>query len=214
MAIAFHKQIDDDTSFAVWKIEEQADQLYQQLQLNEREKAYIESLSKGKRSLHWLGTRVLLRTMLNTNQYIDCQVDQHGKPYLVNMPYQISLTHSFDYAAVMISKSKHVGIDIELIDPKVERIAKRFLNPAELSSIGTQNRIEKLYVCWSAKEAAYKCYGRKQVSFLNHIAIQPFEYPGTGSTFVQMKNNEVDLEFEVNYLAFNGYMIGYTSTIL
>src|ERR1700712_3282263 len=135
MAIAFRMQVDNDTEFALWKIEEQAADLYKQLQLNAREQAYIESLGNGKRHLHWLGTRVLLRTMLNTADYIDCQVDEHGKPYLVNMPYHISLSHSFDYAAVMLSKSKPVGIDIELVSQKVERIAHKFMDARELALI-------------------------------------------------------------------------------
>lgn len=153
MAIAFRMQVDDDTEFALWKIEEEAEELYKQLQLNDTEKAYIESLGNGKRHLHWLGTRVLLRTMLNTSEYIDCQVDEHGKPYLVNMPYQMSLSHSFDYAAVMLSKSKAVGIDIELVSKKVERIAHKFLSKRELDMIEPEHKIEQLYICWCAKEA-------------------------------------------------------------
>jgi len=118
MAIAYRQRIDDDMEFALWKIEEKADDLYSQLQLNEDEKAYVEQISNGKRHLHWLGTRVLLRKMLITNDYIDCKVDEHGKPYLVTLPYHISLSHSFDYAAVMISKKHPVGIDIEQIKDK------------------------------------------------------------------------------------------------
>jgi 4'-phosphopantetheinyl transferase len=39
MAIAFRKQVDADTEFALWRIEEDADTLYRQLQLNEQEEA-------------------------------------------------------------------------------------------------------------------------------------------------------------------------------
>src|SRR5882762_7944694 len=165
MAIAYRQQVDDDTEFAIWKIEEQADELYSQLRLDEQEQAHYESLKVGKRNLHWLGTRVLLRKMLHTDEYIDCQVDAHGKPYLVNLPYHISLSHSFDYAAVMISKTHKVGIDIEQIKQKVERIAGKFLRPEELAFIGIDKRVEQLYVCWCAKEAVYKCNGQKEVSF-------------------------------------------------
>src|ERR1700761_3132241 len=118
MAITYRQQVDDDTEFAIWKIEEEAEELYNQLQLDENEKAYYQQLNVGKRSLHWLSTRVLLRKLLRTDEYIDCKVDAHGKPYLVNLPYHISLSHSFDYAAVMISRNGTVGIDIELIKEK------------------------------------------------------------------------------------------------
>src|SRR5690606_5399622 len=103
------------------------------LQLRDHERSYLESLVNGKRNLHWLSTRVLLRRMMNTDQYIDCRIDENGKPYLINFPYYISLSHSYEYAAVMISKNKAVGIDIEIIKDKIERIARKFLNSEELA---------------------------------------------------------------------------------
>ncbi len=209
MAIAYRKQVDEDTEFALWRMEEDADTLYHQLQLNEQEKSYVDQLANGKRHLHWLGTRVLLRTMLNTNEYIDCRIDSHGKPYLVNMPYQISLSHSFDYAAVMISKSRPVGIDIELVKQKVERIAPKFLRPAELAFINPEQKIEHLYVCWCAKEAIYKCYGQKEVSFVDHIKLHPFAYTPEGSLKADLQKGDVDLNYQVDYLHYEDYMIGY-----
>jgi 4'-phosphopantetheinyl transferase len=209
MAIAFRLQVDEDTEFALWKIEEEAESLYNQLQLNDVEKAYVESIGNGKRHLHWLGTRVLLRTMLNTSDYIDCQVDEHGKPYLVDIPYHISLSHSFDYAAVMISKSKPVGIDIELISPKVERIAHKFLKPEELARITPDHKVEQLYVCWCAKEAVYKCNGRKVISFLDHIYLDPFNGYENGHLHARILKHDFEMDYDVHYLHFDDYMIGY-----
>jgi 4'-phosphopantetheinyl transferase len=209
MAIAYKKQIDDDTEFALWKIEEQADELYNQLQLDEQEKAYVEKLSHGKRHLHWLGTRVLLRKMLKTEEYIDCKVDAHGKPYLVHLPYHISLSHSFDYAAVMISKKKPVGIDIEQIKEKVERIAPKFMRSEELAFINDQHKIQQLYVCWCAKEAVYKCYGQKEVSFADNISLEPFNFDKEGQVTAHLAKGEVRLDYQVDYLQYEDYMIGY-----
>ncbi len=209
MAIAFSLQVDNDTEFALWKIEEEADDLYNQLQLNDREKAYVESLRHNKRHLHWLSTRVLLRTMLHTDEYIDCEVDEHGKPYLVNMPYHISLSHSFEYAAVMLSKSKAVGIDIELISPKVERIAQKFLSKRELGFIDDDNTVEHLYACWCAKEAVYKCNGVKEISFKDHILLEPFISHDAGTIKTRIVKGDFDKNFDVHYMHFNDYMLGY-----
>lgn len=213
MGIAYRKKVDNDTEFALWKIEENAEELYRQLQLDDGEKAFIQNLSNSKRYLHWLGTRVLLRKMLNTEEYIDCKIDEHGKPYLTSIPYHISLSHSFDYAAVMISKSKPVGIDIEKIEQKVERIAKKFMRPEELAFINPEDKINQLYACWCAKEAVYKCYGRKEISFLNHIFLQDFDYRDAGTVHATIKTDTVDLDFEVEYLQFNEYMIGYAKAV-
>ena len=209
MAIAYRQQIDDDTEFALWRIEESADELYQQLQLDDTEKAFTKQLSKSKRYLHWLGTRVLLRKMLRTDEYIDCKVDKHGKPYLVSLPYHISLSHSFDYAAVMISKTSQVGIDIEQIKEKVERIAHKFLLPGEMQFITERRKIEQLYVCWCAKEAVYKCYGQKEVSFADNISLQPFQFEGHGVLDAKLQKGDVDIDYQVSYLQYEDYMIGY-----
>lgn len=213
MGIAYRKKVDNNTEFALWKIEENAEELYQQLQLDDGEKAFIQNLSNGKRYLHWLGTRVLLRKMLNTEEYIDCKVDAHGKPYLTSIPYHISLSHSFDYAAVMISKNKPVGIDIEKIEQKVERIAKKFLRTEELAFINPKYKIQQLYACWCAKEAVYKCYGRKEISFLNHIFLEEFDYQDEGILHAKIKTGDVDLSFEVEYLQFNEYMTGFAKEV-
>ncbi|HUH32836.1 MAG TPA: 4'-phosphopantetheinyl transferase superfamily protein [Daejeonella sp.] len=211
MALAYQKNIDPDTSFALWKIEEQADELIAQLQLRDHERGYLDTLINGKRNLHWLSTRVLLRTMLNTSSYIDCQVDEHGKPYLANFPHFISLSHSFDYAAVMISKNKPVGIDIELIKDKIERIAHKFMNEDELSFIDAQHRTEHLYISWCAKEAIYKLQGKKNVSFLDNIRLSAFNYRPSGSFKASLELEHSSQDFEVHFERMDGYMIGYVA---
>ncbi|WP_407427219.1 4'-phosphopantetheinyl transferase family protein [Arcticibacter sp.] len=210
MGLAYHKQIDSKTSFAVWKIEESAEDLYSHLQLNDRENAYLGSLSNGKRNLHWLSTRNLLRKMLNTNHYIDCRVDDHGKPYLVNFPHHISFSHSFDYAAVMISEDKPVGIDIELVKSKITRVAKKFMSQEELTFIDPENTIPHLYTCWCAKEAIYKLHGKPNVSFKDHIHLRPFRYKGEGC-FEASLTAEKEMRFDVHYQRFADYMIGYVA---
>jgi phosphopantetheine--protein transferase-like protein len=209
MAIAYRQQIDEDTEFALWKIEEKAEDLYNQLQLSTEEKTFVEQISNGKRHLHWLGTRVLLRKMLHTEEFIDCQVDEHGKPYLVSLPYHISLSHSFDYAAVMISKKHPVGIDIEQIKEKVERIAHKFLKKKELNFINPDHKIEHLYACWCAKEALYKCNGEKEISFLDNILLNPFNFEEHGVIYAHLHKGSKDVQYTVGYLQYEDYMLGY-----
>jgi 4'-phosphopantetheinyl transferase len=211
MALAYQKDLDPQTSFALWKIDEQAEELTAQLQLKDHEKTYLNTLINGKRNLHWLSTRVLLRKMLNTSSYIDCQVDEHGKPYLTNFPHYISLSHSFDYAAVMISRTKPVGIDIELIKDKIERIAHKFMNEDELSFMDTLHQTEHMYISWCAKEAIYKLQGKKNVSFLNNIRLNPFEYQPEGSFKARLELEDSSKDFQVHYQQMDNYMIGYVA---
>ncbi|MES3019155.1 MAG: 4'-phosphopantetheinyl transferase superfamily protein [Bacteroidota bacterium] len=210
MALVYHKELDPSTSFAIWKIEESAEDLLAQLQLKHHEISYLDTLINGKRNMHWLSTRVLLRTMMNTDEYIDCQVDSSGKPYLTNFQHHISLSHSYEYAAVMISKDRAVGIDIELIKDKIERIAHKFMSKEELAFISA-NRIEHLYACWCAKEAIYKLHGKKNISFHYDIRIESFEYSGSGSFQSSLNTGKQTNHYTVHYDKFEGYMIGYVA---
>ena len=210
MPIVFNKNIDDDTVLAVWKIEETEDQLMSGLQLKQHELDVIASLNNGKRLLHWLSTRLLLRKMLNTSEYIDCQMDEHGKPYLPNLGYHISLSHSYDYAAVIIGKTRKVGVDIELIKHKIKTIRHKFLSDIELAQKQIGDNINGLYVCWCAKEAIYKWNGRKGLEFKQDIHIKPFKLKEEGSLNALVALPEGTQELTVNYFkTADGYMLGY-----
>jgi 4'-phosphopantetheinyl transferase len=210
MPIVYRKNIDDQTSLAVWKIEETEEQLLAGLQLKQHELDVIGSLSNGKRALHWLSTRLLLRTMLNTTDYIDCRMDEHGKPYLVNSEAHISLSHSYDYAAVIISKDKKVGVDIELIKHKIKSIRHKFLSDVELAQKQIGDNTNGLYVCWCAKEAIYKWNGRKGLEFKQHIHIKPFKLKEEGTLQALVELDEGTKALDVNYFKTkDGYMLGY-----
>lgn len=210
MPIVLNKKIDDQTVLAVWKIDETEEQLLSSLQLKQHELDVITSLSAGKRALHWLSTRVLLRKMLNTADYIDCQMDEHGKPYLVNSDTHISLSHSYDYASVIISKDKKVGVDIELIKMKIKSIKHKFLSDVELAQKQIGDNTNGLYVCWCAKEAIYKWYGKKGLEFKQHIHIRPFKLKDEGSLQAIVELPEGTRELTVNYFkTTDGYMLGY-----
>jgi 4'-phosphopantetheinyl transferase len=209
MPVVFNKNIDQDTILSVWKIEESEEHLLAGLQLKQHELEFISSINNGKRLLHWLSTRLLLRTMLNTSDYIDCRMDDHGKPYLVNSKHEISLSHSYDYAAVMISATKKVGVDIELIKPKITRIRNKFLSDEELDS-DLSTDINSLYVCWCAKEAIYKWHGRKGLEFKRDIRISPFELQEEGSLKASVDLPDESVVLEVQYLKIqDDYMLGF-----
>lgn len=210
MSLVYLRELDQHTKFAIWRIEEDEHTLSNQLQLGALEEQKLISLSNGKRRLHWLATRVLLRTLLNTTSYIDCPSDSNGKPYLGNFPQKISLTHSFDYAGAIISSAGEVGIDMEIIKSKVERIAHKFLKEEELHFI-TQgaNRLAQLYACWSAKEAVYKLQGNAGVSFLHNMTISPFEYEEDGILQLYLESEQHNRFFNVHYEKFNDYLLAY-----
>ena len=209
MALVYLREINDQTKFAIWKIEESADELLSKLQLNEIEREKLSQLSKGKRTLHWLATRVLLRYLLQTDNYISCPSDANGKPYLPDYPYKISLTHSFEYAGVMLSTKGECGMDLELVMDKVVRIKEKFLKDDELSFIETDKEILQLYACWCAKEAVYKLQGNKGVSFLDDMTIKSFDYKPQGVMTLELNKSSNTKSYQVYYEEFQNYMLGF-----
>lgn len=209
MALVYLREINDQTKFAIWKIEESADELLSKLQLNHIEREKLSQLSKGKRTLHWLATRVLLRYLLQTDNYISCPSDANGKPYLPDYPYKISLTHSFEYAGVMLSTKGECGMDLELVMDKVVRIKEKFLKDDELSFIETDKEILQLYACWCAKEAVYKLQGNKGVSFLDDMTIKSFDYKPQGVMTLELNKSGNTKSYQVYYEEFQNYMLGF-----
>jgi len=210
MPIVFNKNIDDHTILAVWKIQESEAELTAGLQLKQHELDFISSLNNGKRLLHWLSTRLLLRTMLNTNDYIDCRMDDHGKPYLVNRDYEISLSHSYDYAAVMISKDKKVGVDIEIMKDKIELIKHKFLSVDELQQAQLDTSIEGLYVCWCVKEAIYKWNGRRGLELKKDMFVRAFDLAEAGDVEAVVSLPDRKQPLSASYFkTSDGYMLAY-----
>lgn len=210
MPIVFRESINEDTELGIWKIDETAGDLYARLQLDEREKAVFESFrNQNKRSLHWLGSRVLLRTLMNTDRYINLKVTQQGKPYLVNFPHHISISHSYDYAAVMISLHGPVGVDIEQISGKIARVADRFLIPEELEFIDRGRYYDHLYACWGAKEAVYKWYGKGGLPFYGGILLDPFSIDSQGIIRTRIELLDGSRDIIVQYRNFDGYMVAW-----
>jgi 4'-phosphopantetheinyl transferase len=173
----FHLEIDlyDGIKAGVWKITETADELLGCIHLNNSEADLYASFHHELRKKQWLACRILLKQMIESS-YENIYYNRHGKPYLPSGSYQISLSHSGQFAAVACSDKYAVGIDIEKVKDRVERVKEKFLRHSELESITTENRLEQLFIFWGGKEALYKLNGEPDVDFRNDIHIHPFDY--------------------------------------
>ncbi|MBT7825155.1 MAG: 4'-phosphopantetheinyl transferase superfamily protein [Bacteroidetes bacterium] len=199
----------DETKVGIWKMEETIDQLKKSLILNAAEIRYFSTLNKGKRNMHWVAGRVLLRHVLETDHFIKVEGDIHGKPQLLNFDFEMSISHSADYAAVAISKKK-VGIDIEEIKPVIKKICSKFMSEKEISEVPIgEHEIEQLYVYWCTKESIFKLNGKKQLHFREHIHIDGFAYKGEGYIKAHIKQNDFEQSFDVRYEKYDGYMLTY-----
>jgi hypothetical protein len=139
--------------------------------------------------------------------------DSFSKPYLPGSAYGISISHSGNKVAVMVGESTDPGVDIERIDPKIERIAHKFMSAEELLRLTPAHRTEELYVHWAAKEALYKVYGKKQLHFNRDIIISPFAYEAHrgGSLLGRVNEGGQWKCYELCYEKTGAYMLVYKS---
>jgi len=192
-------------------VEETIDDLKSRLILDQEELAFYQTLNKGKRNLHWLSGRVLIRNLLNTSHFIEVQSDEYGKPHLVNFDYELSISHSLDYAAVIISK-KRVGIDIEQMRPKIRNIAHKFMREEEQAFLAedADQAMRQMFVIWTGKEALYKLYGKRNLNFREHMAFEPFILGSPGHARGYLRKDGWEQAFRVTFEEIDGYMMAYT----
>lgn len=169
MPLFYQHNINDFSKLGVWEITEDED-------------FFLAVVSAGrsiphkhKRVQHLAG-RYLLPVLFDDFLLSDIDAANSQKPFLRDGRYQFSISHCGAYAAAIVSSRQQVGIDIELVTPKIERVKEKFLNDAERKLLKSYEHLPKIYlqlltVLWSAKEAIFKWYGRREVDFKQHIQL-------------------------------------------
>ena len=206
MPIVWSQNLAEKGKIAIWEISETDQELYNMLQLDEKEEQHFQTLSKARQK-QWLGSRVLLRTLLQTEQYIALTIDEHHKPSLNNLPFEISISHANHMTAVIIYQGKKVGIDIEKISERILKIKNKFLSSEELKFIAAANELEQLHVCWGAKESLFKLYGKGSLPFIEGIKIAAFKYGKTAEVAASIAIPAYHQSFNVEYLKYEDFML-------
>jgi 4'-phosphopantetheinyl transferase len=99
--------------------------------------------------------------------------DANGRPYFEQLPeYAVSLSHSGEWVAAVVASRGRAGTDIELVRPKAQKLASRFLSETERADAGDDQAKNSLY--WSAKETLYKLHSRRGLVFKEQIQLNPF----------------------------------------
>ena len=184
----------------IWEITETSDQLLDMLSEENKEKAhkYLSTIRSKKRKLEWLSIRVVLQILTNDNKTV--KHTSQGQPYLSDNSYQISISHSKDYAVVLLHKHKKVGVDIENYSNRILKIEKRFISEDEY--IDPKNRTLHLILHWCAKETLYKLMDSTKIIFKEHLHIHPFQIQNKGvikaCESLSQDTTVFDIYYEVN----------------
>jgi len=193
----------DNARVLVWKITEKIDEL--KLKLKELGENEFEQIVSEKRKLEYLGIRVALSELLGEEIRI-CYTDER-KPYFVNNKYELSVSHSGEWIAVMIHPKRPVGIDIEIPTLKIQKVYTRFLSETEQHELSNGQDLKQLQIAWSAKEALYKIIGNEAVDFANQLRIFPFEVNEEGE--ISAEHIPTKKTYHLRYLQHSDYTLVY-----
>ena len=130
-------------------------------------------------------------------------------PYLADHSQQISITHTGEYAAVILHPCHPVGIDIERVSDKVARVKHKFLNKSELAFVDSRSEKTHLALMWSAKEALYKVMGQESVDFINDIIINPFQPYLEGTMTAQESCTAAHARYTVEYRVYPEFVMAW-----
>lgn len=208
MALIKLIEIDEFSKLGIWEIKEQSDDLKWALQWGQEDIKQYGHINDEHKKMQWLCSRVLLRKMLHTNEFIDLRRDENGKPFLNNLPQKISISHSGERVAIMIS-NRNCGVDIQLMDRKMEKIAAKFISEDEKTMQQDELSSIQIYVYWCAKEAMYKLYGRKKLDFRQHLILQPFPESISGKVRGRIEKDDFIRELKIYYEKMDNYMLAY-----
>lgn len=152
---------------------------------------------------------VLLKELLGHEAIISHE--ESGAPFLSEENFNISISHTKGYAAMILYKEKEIGIDIEYRSERVKKIKSRFVNEAEAIHISPENETEHLLIHWCAKETLFKMIGCNEVDFLKHLHISPFIYNKEGIINVSESRTENQKSYKLYFRVADNFVITYTS---
>jgi phosphopantetheinyl transferase len=177
MPLVYQHNINEGTKLGVWQITETEAFFLQRVPVK-------QDVSHPHKRLQHLAGRYLLPVLFPDFPLEEILIADTRKPFLENERYHFSISHCGDYAAAIVSRSNRVGVDIELLTPKIARIKHKFVSEDDFAVLNSQSPVtgsqfpvpeaeewRRLTLLWSCKEAIFKWYGSGQVDFRRHIRL-------------------------------------------
>ncbi|MEI8110769.1 MAG: 4'-phosphopantetheinyl transferase superfamily protein [Chitinophagia bacterium] len=196
MPLYLQQDINEFTRLGVWQIAEEVDFFQQKV-------SFRYPVSHIQKQLQHLAAGYLL-TVLNPGfPYESIESRAFQKPHIPGNPFFFSMSHCTGFAAAIISKSDSVGIDIESISPRVQRIRHKFLSKEEnlwVSDFSPGEQDNLLTLFWSIKETVYKWLGQPGLKFNEHIFIHPIQIEIDRVAEVTLQHKNIVKQLKVSFI--------------
>lgn len=129
------------------------------------QKRFLE-MRHPQKKIEFIASRFLKHQFFGTEEIT---YDATGAPRIHHHEH-ISLSHCTKYVALAHSSEHIVGIDLEAIDEKAVRVARKFCSEDEALIFDRQSESD-MSLLWSFKETLYKLSDRKGLHFLTDISV-------------------------------------------
>ena len=212
MAIFFQHTINEKTRLGIWKIEETEDFFLSRVPLKHQ-------VTHPYKRLQHLAGRLLLPKLFPDFPLEEILIADTRKPFLEDEQYHFSISHCGNFAAAAVSSECRVGIDVEMVTPRLKLIAHKFLTENEKAYLSRWKDLSTLYLqmltlVWCSKEAIFKWYGAGNVDFRRHMVLagpivsQPDQWITIPFVFQKHEN----LPLKVHARTFDGMVMAYVVT--
>lgn len=199
MPLFYQQNINVNTRLAIWEIAE--DEIFFDLNIP----LHTEITHPHKKLQHLAG-RYLLPFLMPGFPTKEIEIADTRKPFLPNEQYHFSISHCSRYAAAIVSNQQRVGIDVELITPRLDKIKMKFLHASELRFVNAQaisHQLTLLSILWSAKESMYKWFGEGEVDFRENMRTFPFTAYDQGEVDAVFMKEDFKQKLVLHYKIFN-----------
>ena len=199
--------LSNNTKLYLWKITEDFDTLFNEVSLKDSSLKRLKDMKSESHQKGFLAVRMLLKHLDYTD--FDLYYDEFGKPHIKPQgcsikEVEISISHSNDFSAVVISEQK-VGLDLEQLKEKTLKIAPRFMDVSHLDNLSQEEKIKKATVVWGIKECIFKIKNEKGISFPNHIFEDDFSFEDKKAT-ATLRFNDKEENFNIQFDAVEDYI--------
>ena len=172
----------------LWQAEEESDWFMEHLDLVPGLWEEYESLVNDSIRHRWLASRFAVQ-QVSQQTPLELIKDPSGRPFLGVERKPLSLSHCEGFVAA-IHSDVSVGIDVERISSRVQKIKNYFMRDEELDLLGEEN--EALILAWSAKESIYKWLGEKHLGYKSQLCIRSIDFMGQAME-IEIKTKEHNL---------------------
>jgi len=173
---------------------------------------FIESKVVESRQMELIVVRLLLANM-GVNHH-DLGYDENRKPFIQSSSLNISISHTTGIVCIMLSEIDAIGVDIEKVSTRVEKIKHKFLNAHEIEyydACAEKLKLKWLLLAWCTKEALYKYTSRIYYDFKAHFKIQNIDFNTREIVAICQIGSEKAVEKRLEWkLLENDYLLVYT----